>query len=134
LGKKLDDSDLEKIDLVLLDIKAWESNNHLRMTGHEITPVLEFAKRLAGIRKPAWLRFVLVPGYTDNNDEVSKIADFVSRLGNIERVDVLPFHQMGRFKWKELGMSYSLDKVEPPTRAEVEKICALFREKGLKAY
>jgi pyruvate formate lyase activating enzyme len=134
LGSKLKETDLEKIDLVLLDIKAWDIKNHFRMTGHDVTPVLEFARRLASVKKPAWIRFVLVPGFTDNPDEVKRIADFVSGLGNIERVDVLPFHQMGRFKWKELGMPYSLDNVEPPSLEQIEKICALFREKGLKTY
>ena len=134
LGNRLSDTNLEKIDLVLLDIKAWDPENHRRLTGQDVTRVLEFAKRLAALRKPVWVRFVLVPGYTDNPVEVKGIAEFAASLGNVERVDVLPFHQMGRFKWKELNMAYSLENVEPPTPEEVERVCSVFREKGLKAY
>jgi pyruvate formate lyase activating enzyme len=134
LGNRLSDTDLEKIDLVLLDIKAWDPENHCRLTGYGVTPVLEFAERLAAIKKPVWIRFVMVPGYTDNPVEVKAIAEFAYGLGNVERVDVLPFHQMGRFKWKELNMPYSLENVEPPTPEEVERVCSIFRTEGMKAY
>jgi pyruvate formate lyase activating enzyme len=79
-----------------------------------------------------WVRLVLVPGWTDDPEEVAGIARFAAGLGNVERVDVLPFHQMGRFKWKELGMKYELDDVKPPTPAAVEKACAAFRDVGLE--
>ena len=134
LGNRLSDSDLKQVDLVLLDIKAWDPENHRRVTGHDITPVIEFARRLSGIKKPVWIRFVLVPGYTDSKEEVKNIAKFVSGLENVERVDVLPFHQMGRFKWKELNMDYSLDNIEPPSSEDVNRVCSIFREEGLKAY
>ena len=134
LGNRLSDTELENIDLVLLDIKAWDPENHRRLTGQHVARVLDFAKRLAVLKKPVWVRFVLVPGYTDNPVEVKGIAEFAASLGNVERVDVLPFHQMGRFKWKELNMAYSLENVEPPTPEEVERVCSVFREKGLKAY
>jgi pyruvate formate lyase activating enzyme len=134
LGNRLSDSDLDKIDLVLLDIKAWDAENHRRMTGYDITPVLEFAKRLSFLKKPVWLRFVMVPGYTDNSDEVKNLAKFVSGLGNVERVDVLPFHQMGRFKWKELRLPYLLENVAPPSTAETDRIISIFNSEGLKAY
>ena len=134
LGNRLSDSDLEKIDLVLLDIKAWNEENHKRITGYQIAPVLEFARRLGSLKKPVWIRFVMVPGYTDNPSEAKMIAKFASGLGNIERVDVLPFHQMGRFKWKELGLSYKLEGLEPPAPEDVQKICNQFREEGLKTY
>jgi pyruvate formate lyase activating enzyme len=134
LGNRLDDSDLEKIDLVLLDIKAWDQENHRRITGHDNVPVIEFAERLALIKKPVWIRFVMVPGYTDNPDEVKMIAKFASRLGNVERIDVLPFHQMGRFKWKELNLNYILEGLEPPSREDVQNVCTYFRAEGLKTY
>ena len=75
---------------------------------------LNFAKRLAQIKKPVWLRFVLVPGLSDGTKMISNIAGFAAECGNIERVDVLPFHQLGEFKWKELGLKYSLEGLEPP--------------------
>jgi pyruvate formate lyase activating enzyme len=134
LGSRLSDTDLEKIDLVLLDIKAWDADTHLRLTGYQIAPVIDFAKRLSVLKKPVWIRFVLVPGYTDNPGEILNIAKFASNMGNVERVDVLPFHQMGRFKWKELDLSYSLENVKTPASEEVEFVCDIFRKEGLKAF
>ena len=77
---------------------------------------------------------MLVPGLTDDLDESAKMADFAAGLGNVERVDVLPFHQLGRFKWERLGMDYPLKDVEPPTAKAVERACEVFRSTGLKAY
>ncbi len=82
--------------------EAWNPDGHRRITGADIDAVLEFGRRLAARHKSVWLRFVLVPGLTDDPSEISHIAEFAAGLGNVERVDVLPFHQMGRFKWKEL--------------------------------
>jgi pyruvate formate lyase activating enzyme len=133
LGVRLSDEELETIDLVLLDIKTWDDKHHRRLTGMDIGPTLEFARRLAARRRPVWVRFVLVPGLTDDAADIAQIARFAAGLGNVERVDVLPFHQMGRFKWKELKLNYTLDGVEPPTIEAVERACALFRAEGLKA-
>jgi pyruvate formate lyase activating enzyme len=133
LGVRLSDAELETIDLVLLDLKTWDDHHHRRLTGMDIGPTLDFARRLAARRRPVWLRFVLVPGLTDDAADIAQIAKFAAGLGNVERVDVLPFHQMGRFKWKELKLNYTLDSVEPPTIEAVERACALFRAEGLKA-
>ena len=133
-GDRLSDAELDAIDLVLLDIKCWDPERHRNLTGMNIGPTLEFAHRLAARRKPIWLRFVLVPGLTDDPDEVAEISGFAAGLGNVERVDVLPFHQMGRFKWKQLGLDYQLDGVEPPSAELVERTCAAFRAAGLKAH
>jgi pyruvate formate lyase activating enzyme len=134
LGSRLSDTDLETINLVLLDIKSWDPERHHRLTGTDIGPVLDFARRLAAMKKPVWLRCVLVPGFTDDPGDIDHIAKFAAGLGNVERVDVLPFHQMGRFKWKELNMTYSLEGVEPPTPEVVENVCSQFRAAGLQAY
>jgi pyruvate formate lyase activating enzyme len=134
LGDRLTDADLDKIDLVLLDIKGWNADRHRHLTGMEIGPVLDFARRLAARKRPVWVRFVLVPGLTDNPEEIDQIADFAAGLGNIARVDILPFHQMGKYKWKELGLNYTLDQVEPPSTEAVERACAQFRAAGLTAY
>ena len=133
-GDRLSDAELECADLVLLDIKTWDPERHRRLTGMEIGPTLDFARRLAAKRRPVWLRFVLVPGLTDVSEDIEKIAEFAGGLGNIERVDVLPFHQMGRFKWKQLGIVYTLDEVQPPSSEAVERACAAFRSAGLKTY
>jgi len=134
LGDRLSDSELENVDLVLLDIKGWSPERHFKLTGAQIGPVLDFARRLSARKKPVWVRFVLVPGLTDGPEDISYIAKFAASLGNVERVDVLPFHQMGRFKWKELKLSYPLDDVQPPTRERVELACEQFRAEGLTAY
>jgi pyruvate formate lyase activating enzyme len=134
LGQRLKDADLETISLVLLDLKGWDAERHRQLTGMDVAPVLEFARRLAARRKPVWIRFVLVPGLTDDLQDVAQIADFAASLGNIERVDVLPFHQMGRFKWKQLGLQYELSDVEPPSSEVVDQVRSRFRTVGLKAY
>jgi pyruvate formate lyase activating enzyme len=133
LGARLTDEELLKIDLVLLDIKAWDAERHRCLTGKDVAPTLNFARRLAAHKRPVWLRYVLVPGLTDREEDIAQIAGFAAGLNNVERVDVLPFHQMGRFKWDELGLNYALAEVEHPTREAVERACALFRAEGLKA-
>lgn len=131
---RLGDGELDAIDLVLLDIKAWDRERHRQITGMDVEPTLAFARRLAARKHPIWLRFVLVPGVSDNREDIEQIAAFAADLGNVERVDVLPFHQMGRYKWKRLGLEYTLDAVAPPANALVEQTCAAFRAAGLKAY
>ncbi len=134
LGHKLTDDELEMIDLVLLDMKAWDRERHRRLTGRDVTQTLDFALRLADLGRPVWLRYVLVPGLTDDAKDISRIAQFTSSLGNVERVDVLPFHQMGRFKWTSLGIGYRLAHVEPPTREEVERARELFLAEGFRVF
>jgi pyruvate formate lyase activating enzyme len=133
-GDKLTDAELENIDLVLLDIKAWDPERHRRITGMEIEPTLEFARRLAARRRPMWVRYVLVPDLTDDLQDIGKIANFAAGLGNVERVDVLPFHQLGKFKWEKLGIPYTLGDTQPPDNEAVERTCTVFRAAGLKAY
>jgi pyruvate formate lyase activating enzyme len=133
-GARLSDAELDSIELVLLDLKAWNPQRHLRLAGMDNGPTLEFARRLAARRKPVWVRFVLVPGWTDAPDEIQQIAGFSADLGNVEHVDVVPFHQRGRYKWKELGLEYPLQDVEPPTAEEIERASAYFRAVGLEAY
>ena len=132
LGERLTDQDLASIDLVMLGLKAFTPELHKRITGLENEPVLAFARRLAAQRRPMWIRFVLVPGWTDDMDEIGRIADFAAGLGNVERVDLLPFHQLGRFKWERLGMSYQLGETLPPSRERIEEVAARFRGSGLK--
>lgn len=134
LGDRLTDAELKNIDLVLLDLKCSDPQRHLELTGAEVGPVLDFARRLANLKKPIWVRFVLVPGWTDDVENVRQTATFSASLGNVERVDVLPFHQMGRFKWKELRLDYRLADVQPPAAEIVEQACLQFRRLGLSAY
>ena len=108
LGERLSDEELEKIDLVLLDVKTWDPKRHKHLTGREVGPILGFAQRLAQRKRTLWLRFVLVPGLTSDEDDIARISQFTASLGNVERVDVLPFHQLGRYKWKALKIDYML--------------------------
>jgi pyruvate formate lyase activating enzyme len=134
LGHRLNDAELKTIDLMLLDIKSWDPERHRLLTKAEVGPVLQFASRLAALSRPMWLRFVLVPGLTDNHEDIEQIAAFAADLGNVDRVDVLPFHQMGRFKWRELNLNYTLSEVRPPTPEAVEQVRAQFRAVGLSAF
>jgi pyruvate formate lyase activating enzyme len=132
-GERLTDADFESIDLVMLGLKKWDPEGHLELTGQKIGPTLALAQRLAARKRPIWVRFVLVPGLTDDLDDIKKIAEFAASLGNVERVEVLPFHQLGRFKWKELGIKYHLEKTKPPTAEAAEQACEVFRTAGLQA-
>ena len=134
LGDRLTDADLATVDLVLLDLKAMTPELHKRLTGMDNQPIHEFARRLAAAKRPIWVRFVLVPGWTDDMDEVERIAAFAAGLGNVERVDVLPFHQLGQFKWEKLGLDYALRDTEPPTQTTTRNAVERFRAAGLKAF
>ncbi len=132
-GDRLSDAELDQIDLFLLGLKSW-GDRHKDVTGKDMAPTLAFARRLAARKRPVWVRFVLVPGLTDIAEDIAAIAKFAASLGIVERVEVLPFHQMGRFKWEKLGLDYTLGDVKPPTAEQVERACAIFRQHGLEAY
>jgi pyruvate formate lyase activating enzyme len=134
LGSRLSDDELEKIDLVLLDIKTWDTARHRHLTGLPVEPVLDFARRLAQLKRPVWLRFVLVPTLTDDPVDIARIAGFAAEMGNFQRVDVLPFHQLGEFKWKELKLNYKLKDLDPPAPDVVQRVCEQFRSAGLLTY
>jgi pyruvate formate lyase activating enzyme len=133
LGDRLTDAELEQIDLVLLGLKTWTPERHLHLTGKDIGPTLAFARRLSRLGRKIWIRFVLVPGLTDDPENIDRIANFAAELGTVERVEVLPFHQMGRYKWEKLVIPYTLDTVEPPSSELAERVCEQFRAVGLKA-
>jgi len=132
-GDKLSDAELETVDLVMLDLKTWDAERHRHLTGVDVAPTHAFARRLAARRRPVWVRYVLVPGLTDDLDDITNTARFAAQLGNVERVDVLPFHQMGMYKWKRLGLPYALEATQPPSADLVERVCGVFRDAGLKA-
>ena len=132
-GDKLTDDELAEIDLVILDMKAFDPDQHQRVTGMDNAPVIEFCERLARLKRPMWLRYVLVPGLTDVPEEMGRVAKFAASLGVVERAEILPFHQMGRYKWERLGLDYKLDATTPPSNEMVEKAVAIFRSAGLEA-
>lgn len=133
LGRKADDALLAATDLVLLDIKAGTEATHRRLTRRPLAPTLEFAARLAEIGKPVWVRYVLVPGITDEPGEIEAVAAFASSLGNVERVDVLPFHKLGASKYERLGIPFALADVPAPTAASTTEARERFLDHGLTA-
>jgi pyruvate formate lyase activating enzyme len=131
---KLSDEELKDIDLVILDMKGFTPGQHKRVTGIDNNDrVKEFGRRLAELRRPMWLRFVLVPGLTDVPEEMEQIAGYGASLGVVERAEILPFHQMGRYKWNELGIAYAQETTEPPSAEAVARAIAIFRAAGLNA-
>ena len=133
-GDKLSDAELDTIDLVMLGVKTWTPERHKDLTGVDIEPTLAFARRLAARQQPIWIRFVLVPGLTDAPDNLAGIAEFAASLGNVQRVEVLPFHQLGKFKWERLGLNYTLSDAVAPTAEAAERACEVFRKAGLIAH
>jgi pyruvate formate lyase activating enzyme len=132
-GERLSDDELREIDLVILDMKAFTLEQHKRVTGLPNSDVLEFCNRLADLKRPMWLRYVLVPGLTDIPEEMEAVAEFGTSLGVVERAEILPFHQLGQYKWERLGLEYQLANTSPPSNDLVAKSIEIFREAGLNA-
>lgn len=112
---------MELTDLFLVDIKAFDSNLHKELTGFSNENILEFMKYLSDNGKLMWIRRVLVPNLTDSEDDLVKTKNFIETLKTVERVEVLPYHSLGIFKWKKLGIKYSLENVESPTDEEIKR-------------
>jgi pyruvate formate lyase activating enzyme len=134
LGDRFTDEELMDIDLHLLDIKSGDPDVFLRVTRQPLQPTLDFARRLATLKRPMWVRFVLVPGFTDDHDNVEKVADVCAGLESVERVEILRFHQMGREKWRKLDLDYPLEMVAPPDPQLTERVRGQFRSRGLRVY
>lgn len=134
LGAACTDEMLENIDLVLLDVKSGDEATYTKVTGRELQPTLDFGRRLSDAGTEIWLRFVLVPGLTDDVANVESVAEYAATLSSVSRVEVLPFHQMGQDKWKALGMTYELADAEPPSTELLERVREQFRSKGLTVY
>jgi pyruvate formate lyase activating enzyme len=133
LGDRADDRYLSTLDMVLLDIKSSDPGTYRKVTGRELAPTLKFAERLAAIGKRVWVRFTLVPGWTDAPDNVEGIARFVAPMKNVEWVEVQPFHQMGSFKWKAMNLEYKCEDTQAPTRELTERVIRQFRAAGCNA-
>lgn len=131
LGARLTDDDLNYIDMVLLDIKSGLPDTYKRVTGRPLQPTLDFAERLSRLGKTMWVRFVLVPGLTDAEDNVDAIGRFVATLDGVERMEILPFHQMGRSKWEAAGEPYLLGDTEPPSAELIARVKAQLEGYGL---
>jgi pyruvate formate lyase activating enzyme len=133
-GDKLSDEELKLIDLVILDMKAFTPEQHDRVTGiKDNEEVKHFARRLAALNRPMWLRYVLVPGLTDVTEEMEQMAEFAASLGVVERVEILPFHQLGEYKWERLKLDYKLVDTKPPSGELIAKAIGIFQDAGLNA-
>ncbi|MFI6151320.1 pyruvate formate-lyase-activating protein [Kitasatospora sp. NPDC051170] len=132
LGVRATDDLLADTDLVLLDIKSWDRVLYRHLTGRPLAPTLAFARRLADLGKEVWVRFVLVPGLTDPAENVEGVAAFTASLGNVTRVDVLPFHRLGLAKWRALGLTSTLADTPPPTADQTARARAAFEAHGLR--
>lgn len=133
LGDRATDAYLQNVDLVLLDVKSWDPETYRRVTKQEVAPTLRFAERLAAMGKPVWVRYVLVPGLTDDPANVEGVARFLAPMKNVEWVEVLPFHQLGAFKWKELGLKYELADTPGAPPDLVQRVLDQFRSAGCNA-
>ncbi|MDE5415922.1 pyruvate formate-lyase-activating protein [Alkalihalobacterium chitinilyticum] len=118
--KSLDEL-LQYTDLFLLDIKQTDNEKHKQLTTVPNTHILQFAQLLAEKQQPVWIRHVLIPGITDADEDLERLASFIDTLSNVEKVEILPYHQMGVYKWEQLGLEYPLSHVSPPETETVER-------------
>ncbi len=131
LGERAPDELLDLTNLVLLDIKSGKPETYRRLTSWELQPTLDFARRLSDRGTRMWVRYVLVPGLTDEPDNVAAVADFVATLRSVDRVEISPYHDFGEQKYEALGWTYPLHGVEPPSKEQVRAAGDIFGERGL---
>jgi len=115
------DEVLKYTDLVMLDIKHIDNEEHKKLTGFENTNILKFAEHLRDLNIPVWIRHVVVPGITDNHDELFRLGEYISTLTNLKALDILPYHDMAKSKYKELGLEYPLGDTPPLSKDEAQK-------------
>ena len=104
-----------------MDIKCINDEKAIWLTGVSNQKELEFARYLSSIEKPMWIRQVLVPGITDDENDLAKLKEFIDSLSSVKKVEILPYHDVGKFKWKELGYSYELENIPLPTDEDIRK-------------
>ncbi len=122
---------VDYVDLVLLDIKSFTPHTAREVTGVSIYPTLKFANYLKKINKPTWIRFVLVPNWTDNINNLEGLAKFIATLDNVKKVEILPFHKMSEYKWESLGYEYQLKNTDPPSLENIQKAKNIFKNYGI---
>ena len=107
-------------DLLLLDLKEITPPRHKDLTGFDNSNIIEMAKYLSEINKPVWIRHVLVPEHSDFDEDLDALGDFIDTLSNVDRVEILPYHTLGKFKWENLGIPYTLESISPPSAERIE--------------
>lgn len=125
---------LKYTDLVLLDIKCIDENIYKELTGVELKNTLNFAKYLDEINKPVWIRHVVVPSITDDDELLEKTAKYISTLKNVEMVEVLPYHTLGAFKYKELNIKYPLEEIEDLSYERKKEVMDIFKKYNLPVH
>ncbi|MGL5964905.1 MAG: pyruvate formate-lyase-activating protein [Fusobacteriaceae bacterium] len=123
---------LEYVDLVLLDIKSIDADVYRDLAKFEQKPTLEFAQYLKEKNIKTWIRHVIVPGITDNDENLSRLADYIKTMPNVELVELLPYHTLGEFKYDEMGLEYPLKGVDALSKERLENAREIFKSKGLK--
>lgn len=111
---------LSYTDLILLDLKHIDEKKHRKLTGKTNQHILQFARFLSKKNVPVWIRHVLVPTITDDPNDLRRLAAFIRTLNNVEKIEILPYHKLGVYKWKALGLKYPLEGIEPPSEESVE--------------
>lgn len=119
-------------DTILLDIKHINSEEHKKLTRWGNENILDCARYLSDINKPVWIRHVLIPSITDHDQYLQELADFLKTLKNIERIDVLPYHTLGVFKYEKLGIDYPLEGIPTPTAERIENAKNILAQVPLK--
>lgn len=125
---------LDNTDLVLLDLKHMVDNKSKDLTGVGIEKTLKLAKHLDDRNIPVWIRHVLVPGVTDDVENLEKLGQFISTLNNVERVELLPYHSMGVHKWESMGLDYELKNIEDATKEDVDKAAKIVEKFGVEVF
>jgi pyruvate formate lyase activating enzyme len=116
-------------DLILLDLKHINRKKHIQLTGMPNDHILEFAQFLSEKNVPVWIRHVLIPSITDDKGDLEEMGEFISNLRNVQKIEVLPYHKLGVYKWDALGLEYPLKEIEPPSDAQVENALHMLSEK-----
>ncbi len=117
-------------DLVLLDIKNYDPMVYKTVTGVSLSPTLKLLDYLRDADIKTWIRYVLVPGLTDNLDSVRKLSEHLDHYPNVEKIEILAFHKMGEYKWKELGLEYKLKDTKEPGKELLKEVKAIFEANG----
>jgi pyruvate formate lyase activating enzyme len=111
---------LSYTDLILLDLKHIDEKKHRKLTGKTNKHILQFARFLSEKNVPVWIRYVLVPTITDDPNDLRRLAAFIRTLNNVKKIEILPYHKLGVYKWKALGLKYPLEGIEPPSEESVQ--------------